>query len=379
MSNEKEQIISKRDNIEEKINSFKKIKIIHPKMKEVMQKLYTLIDHPIENEIVMVLGPSGVGKSTLIQSLKREIIEASLAELESDKSKLPLVIVELVSPDNGLFNWKDFYIRTLNAMEEPLVHKKVLYKSSDYKENKKNTFPNHNPRTSPELRRSVENALFYRTPKVFIIDEAQHFTKMASGKRYTDQLDTLKSLSNLTKVPQVLVGTYDLKEFVNLNGQLARRTNDIQFPRYNLSIKDDFNNYVGIIQGLLSSIPISVCSTIINYYEYIYERSIGCVGILKDWLTRALKLALEEQSMVLNLSHLQRTALPINKISTLLDEILLGESFFVENKDVITSVRSKLGLSVDNFTPKNNKAKKVVGTRKPKRDKIGVDFLNGGK
>ncbi|WOA57218.1 TniB family NTP-binding protein [Bacillus mycoides] len=363
--------------IEDKIEAFKRIRIIHPKMKKVMDKLKLLIEQPSGNEIIMVLGPSGVGKSTLIQSLKKDIIEKAMEELERDKSRLPLVLVELVSPDNGLFNWKDFYIRILNAMEEPLIHKKVLYKNKDGVESEKKNYANHNPRTAPELRRSVENAFYYRKPKVFIVDEAQHFTKMASGKRYIDQLDTLKSLSNLTKIPQVLVGTYGLEDFVNLNGQLARRTTDIQFSRYDLSIEEDFNNYLGIIKGLLGSVPIPVSDGLINHYEYIYERSIGCVGVLKDWLMRSLKLALEENASYLTLSHMKRTALSINKISKLLDEILIGEELFLEKDDTLISVRSKLGLNNQEFSIKSKERIKGVGNRNPKRDKVGVNLIGG--
>ncbi|MEO3706853.1 hypothetical protein [Trichormus azollae] len=34
--------------------------------------------------------------------------------------------------------------------------------------------------TAPELRRALENALKYRRPKAFLIDEAQHMQKIAS-------------------------------------------------------------------------------------------------------------------------------------------------------------------------------------------------------
>ncbi|MEF7647009.1 AAA family ATPase [Bacillus thuringiensis] len=360
--------------VEDKIEAFKKIRIIHPKMKQVMDKLKFLIDQPSGNEIIMVLGPSGVGKSTLIQALKKDIIEKSIEVLEKNKSQLPLVTVELVSPDNGLFNWKDFYIRILNAMEEPLIHKKILYKDQGGITSGKKIYANHNPRTAPELRRSVENAFYYRKPKVFIVDEAQHFTKIASGKRYIDQLDTLKSLSNLTRIPQVLFGTYGLEDFVNLNGQLARRTTDIQFSRYNLSQEEDFNNYLGVIQGLLGSVPMVVSDDVINYYEYIYERSIGCVGVLKDWLMRSLKLALEEKAPYLSLIHMERTALSINKISKLLDEILVGEQLFFEKEETLISVRAKLGLNSKESNIKFKKESKNVGKRNPKRDKVGINL-----
>lgn len=360
-----------KHSIEKEIELFGKIKVRHPKMEQLLNRLNALIEQPGGNELIILMGPSGVGKSTLIEELRRRIIDNNIKELEENKSKFPFVSVELVSPDNGLFNWKDFYIRTLEAMLEPLIHHKINYETIGEKKPKRQPFGNSNPRTAPELRRSVENAFYYRKPQIFIIDEAQHFTKMASGKRYTDQLDTLKSLSNLTKIPQLLVGTYELKDFVNLNGQLARRTMDLHFPRYDFNNEDDLRIFIGIAHRLLGLLPIRVSSEIIDQYEFLYERTLGCVGILKDWLMRSLKVALEENSEVFTMKHMKKTALSINKVSKLLDEIEVGESLFIEKEETVNLVRGKLGLTVIATHSKQATNKGRVGERNPTRDKVG--------
>lgn len=361
-----------KQTLEEKVNKFKRVKIIHPKMNQVMSELKSLIEKPSGNEIIMVLGPSGVGKSTLIEELKKEIINNLFDELEKERSILPFVSIELISPDSGIFNWKDFYVRVLRAMEEPLIEKKIIYENnSEPKKRDKVTVGQGHYLTSPALRRSLENAFYYRKPKVFIVDEAQHFTKVPSARKYLDQLDSLKSLSNLTKVPQLLVGTYELKNFVNLNGQLARRTFDIHFPRYDISNKQDFINYLGVIKGLFEYLPIETSSSLLENWDYLYERTVGCVGILKDWLTRALRLALENNEKSLKIQHLRNTALSINKVSKLVDELSQGEACFIENSDKILDVRIKLGLDNANVNQKGNLKKKNVGIRNPKRDKVG--------
>ncbi|HFK1452260.1 TPA: TniB family NTP-binding protein [Bacillus pacificus] len=358
--------------LNEKINKFKKVKIIHPKMKEVMLNLKSLIEQPSGNEIIMVLGPSGVGKSTLIYELKKEIIGELIEELEGNRSILPFVFVELIASDSGVFNWKDFYVRVLQSMEEPLIKKKIIHENKVVSnERQKIRVRDGHYLTSPELRRSLENAFYYRKPKVFIIDEAQHFTKVPSARKYLDQLDSLKSLSNLTKVPQLLVGTYELKNFVNLNGQLARRTLDIQFPRYDLSNKQDFINYLGIIKGLLESLPVETSPHLLDHWDFLYERTVGCIGILKDWLTRALRLVLESNETLLEIRHLRETALSINKISKLVDEVMQGESCFRETSDKILDVRIKLGIDGTHVEKKNKFKKNPVGVRNPKRDRLG--------
>ncbi|WP_283748982.1 TniB family NTP-binding protein [Bacillus cereus] len=361
-----------KQTLEEKLNKFKRVKIIHPKMNQVMSELKSLIEKPSGNEIIMVLGPSGVGKSTLIEEFKKEIINNLFDELEKERSILPFVSIELISPDSGVFNWKDFYVRVLRAMEEPLIEKKVIYENnSEPKKRDKISVGQGHYLTSPALRRSLENAFYYRKPKVFIVDEAQHFIKVPSARKYLDQLDSLKSLSNLTKVPQLLVGTYELKNFVNLNGQLARRTFEIHFPRYDISNEQDFINYLGVIKGLFEYLPIETSPSLLEKWDYLYERTVGCVGILKDWLTRALRLALENNEKSLKMQHLRNTALPINKVSKLVDELSQGEACFIENSDRILDVRIKLGLDNENVNQRWNSKKKNVGIRNPKRDKVG--------
>src|SRR5262249_27476676 len=70
---------------------------------------------------------------------------------------------------------------------------------------------------SPELRQAMEEALIRRGVRAVVIDEAQHLMQVASGAKLLDQLDWIKSMTNMTGVVHVLVGTYDLLNFRNLS------------------------------------------------------------------------------------------------------------------------------------------------------------------
>jgi hypothetical protein len=48
---------------------------------------------------------------------------------------------------------------------------------------------------------------------------------------------------------------------------------------------------------------------LLNHWYYFYERSIGCVGVLKDWLVRAVAAALREDDRHLSLARVQAHAL----------------------------------------------------------------------
>src|SRR5258708_10619290 len=89
-----------------------------------------------------------------------------------------------------------------------------------------------------------------------LIDEAQHFSRIATGRRLQDQLDTLKSLSNLTGTLIVLFGSYELHDFRNLCGQLSRRSLDIHFPRYDIRVADDVEAFRNLLYTFQRELPL---------------------------------------------------------------------------------------------------------------------------
>ena len=237
---------------------------------------------------MFVFGPTGVGKTTL--RLKAEqILTAELhAELEQDRGRLAVVSVEAVAPESSSFSWRDHFKRLLLEMDEPLI---------EYKRDLQAGFvgiraPARPKPTTGEYRYGVEQALRFRRPAAVMIDEAQHLAKIASGRRLLDQLDVIKSLANRTQAVHVLFGTYDLLAFRNLNGQLSRRSLDVHFPRYRAECAADRRDFISVLRSFAQQLPLSDPPDLANDWEFLYERSIGCVGVLKQWLVRALSAAL---------------------------------------------------------------------------------------
>ena len=134
--------------------------------------------------------------------------------------------------------------------------------------------------------------------------------QVASGAKLLDQLDWIKSMTNMTGVVHVLVGTYDLLNFRNLSGQAARRGYDLHFPRYQFQHDADRKAFQGVLLQLLHHQPLQAdVQALLNHWYYFYERSIGCVGVLKDWLVRAVAAALHEDDRHLSLARVQAHAL----------------------------------------------------------------------
>ena len=79
-------------------------------------------------------------------------------------------------------------------------------------------------------------------------------------------------------------------------------------------------------------------------WEYLYERSIGCVGILKEWLVRALSRALRRGQKGLERVDLESCALSVSQCDKMLTECIEGEMRMTENSGSRCRLRARLGL-----------------------------------
>jgi hypothetical protein len=166
-----------------------------------------------------------------------------------------------------------------------------------------------------------------------------------------DQMDCLKSLASLTSTVHVLVGTYELLGLTNLSAQLSRRSLDIHFPRYRADCAQEVEIFKRVIMTFQSHLPLLEEPDLVSHYPYLYERSAGCVGILKNWLNRALTVALYGEHKTLTLAHLEQTAEPIRKLLRLAREIKEGETALQERSDLQAELATLLGIIVPDTEP----------------------------
>jgi hypothetical protein len=208
-----------------------------------------------------------------------------------------------------------------------------------------------------------------------------------------DQLDWIKSMSNMTGVVHVLVGTYDLLDFRNLNGQSARRGHDIHFPRYRIQSDADRQAFQGALHSLLLQIPLGMdLQELMNHWHYFYERSIGCVGVLKDWLVRTVASTLHARAQTLTLAQLQAQALSNAQCESMAMDAQTAEhklQYTESSREHLWNLHgmSTLALPAPSATPGASPlqpprpaartarpakpTKRRVGERAPQRDAVG--------
>src|SRR5919197_6030859 len=171
---------------------------------------------------------------------------------------------------------------------------------------------------------------------------------MPGGQAATalDQLDGIKSMTNVTGVLHILLGTYSLVHFCNVNGQTARRGLEVHLPRYHFRAEPDCQAFRNVLLTLLAQVPLTVDqAALLQHWPYFYARSLGCVGVLKEWLVLATALALREGSDVLTLPHLERRALSDAKCARMAADIQEGEQAVHSSEEHRQRLLALLGMS----------------------------------
>lgn len=259
----------------------------HPKLIETRDALMDALqptDSPTRTgsaSIIQVFGCTGVGKTTLRNWVERLLMEEATGagRLCHDPGCIPIVSVITPPPDQGPFSWRDVYVQTLQALGEPreLMTKKHITQLNFIPEDKLL----HAPTTArPELRLALASALYHRHTRTVFFDEAQHFQRVTQAQRLQDQMDNLKWTAEVSGAQFVLIGTFDLLNLTDLSGQLARRSVNIHFDRYHAERVEEFKQFAGVALSFQRHLPLAVEPDLLRLSEYLYERSVGCVGIL---------------------------------------------------------------------------------------------------
>ena len=303
------------------------------------------------NSVVLVYGPNGVGKTTLCIKAQQTLTERFINDLTADPGRIPVASVEAMAPESGNFSWKDHFKVFLAQMDEPLINYKLGALANT------GTPQAHRSRRTPKPRdRHIGMPL--DRPSAFATLSLFRLTKPNISQRChragdSDQLDVIKSIANRSSTVHVLFGTYELLGFRNLSGQLSRRSVDIHFRRYLAEDDKERQVFVNVLRSFEQHLPFPEPPDLAKHWEFLYERSIGCVGILKEWLTKALSMALKQKATTLTVKHLECYAATVAQCDRVLSDVLEGERKLVETAESRSRLRMLLGLS-SNFTPQDD-------------------------
>jgi len=124
---------------------------------------------------------------------------------------------------------------------------------------------------------------------------------------------------------------------------------------------------------------------LVDHWEFLYARSIGCIGLVKMHLNRALNLALTEKKQTVTLAHLRKTALPEVRVELALRNALeseteLAEAAFADERLLtllgLRGPRPNLPQRTQEEQPRSEPMPRGrAGKRGPVRDEIGEAII----
>jgi thymidine kinase len=179
---------------EERFNYFKNKVLGHDRLLDIHEQLMRALLYPTGASLILVYGPTGVGKTTLHTRIVQSLLKLEMEAMQNDPGYLPLVSMEAIAASRS-YDWREHIIRVLIAANEPLISNKIdpqarkLSQGRDLARSVKDT--------ELVLRRSLESCLHQRHTKYVIVDEAQHLKRVLTET--DEQLVEVRTFLN--KVP----------------------------------------------------------------------------------------------------------------------------------------------------------------------------------
>jgi AAA domain len=328
---------------DEQVRWFRDVVFIkHRKIIDALEELRIAISEPPDGAIVNLFGPAGTGKTTILRKAEQAVIRAALPTL--DPGCIPFLFLEAPGPDRGTFDWLDYYTRGLIAMKEVLIKHKIRFDEETDKV--KRISLTGKGIDGRELRRVYEDTLIHRGVKYVGVDEAHNLATITKGRRLFDQTECIKSLGSAGKALHILAGSYRLLDLRSQSAQVSRRSVSIHLSNYNADDDEDIKEYKKVVFSFQRRMPYPDPPDLERHWEYLYVYSCGCVGVLKDWLTKAYRLSLEKAGHTLTLGQLEKTALSRKDLDRLSLEIWEGKGRLAneEGPETIAKVKARLGL-----------------------------------
>ncbi|MDQ1061303.1 AAA family ATPase [Stenotrophomonas sp. SORGH_AS_0282] len=282
-----------------------RLDIHHPRYQEVERRLFTQLSMGAPGSVVLLVGPTRVGKSRLVRDVSERLVKQTTVG-----DTQPTIVVEAATTNGGRFSMKHFTIRALQALRHPMY--------GDL------GFVIRQSESETHLRIKLEQAILHRQTRYLFIDEAHHLLRTSRGGLPSEILDSLKCLANATGVILVLAGSYELFTAGLSSAHLNGRMRVIEFARYRACTYDELS-FKGILKGLDECLSWKNGQSLIAHCAYIRAGTLGCLGLLLAWINAAMCEMSSNGEVLLRLEHFMETRFE-EQIILIAKEIAVGEA-----------------------------------------------------
>ena len=368
--------------------------ILHPHFKACLERLHQIVRLKTAR-IIIVTGPTGSGKTTLRYRFAEEIESLAAPEMENDPEMVPYGAISVKAPGPTAFSWKDNYIQLMRSLQHPFAECRGIAHNGSHADPKQEpmkviALEQAQRLSNDRLFRVLQRTIEHRNPKVILLDEAHHLLRLASAQSLVNQLEHLKYLADETRTPHVLFGTYESIQFMDLSGSLIRRREIVHLPRYVFNPADAEKSIEGFAMAVAEyarDLDSVSHVDLLKEVPFLYQGSVGCVGVLREWLLGAYQRVETNSPRKITKRLLEQTMLESSDRLKLLNEAQKGERYFAARSICEQNYLTQLGFGRPQDVPANPetqasespKKKHRPFKRKPHNDPVGTDHLDPKK
>lgn len=274
----------------------------HPELSRALDELDRKAYPMFERRLILLIGPTGVGKTALLRKLVRRRINKNAEAIRKNRELVPAFMVEVEAPDKGPFRFPTLYREALREMQAALPELSqpvVSHRSAPVYPLCIGAEAIRRRGDQDALKERFMTNLIDRKVEIASFDEAVNIFKVGRPRSQTerlqqlkDQADKLKTFTNKTPAAVILAGAYDFFELTLTSGQLARRSLIIHMEPYRMT-ESGLDGFLKALMGLISYLPSAHELDPAVHGTELFLQCLGCIGTVKNILTEGLSLAVK--------------------------------------------------------------------------------------
>jgi hypothetical protein len=267
--------------------------IMHAKMKEAFEKCRRIIELGKPGQLIVIIGPTNVGKTRMARALD-ELLR--LSQQESGLQIWGSGYVRLPSPNLARFDRGETYIRALEALEEPLIAKKMEYPPIEEGAISQQII--RRSRGGGPTHAALWKALVHRLQRghqAMFFDEAGELAQSLKINKIVEAVNMFKELADVGGSCVVLVCGPEFGPVLWQSGQLSARIKRVYVEPYFPKVSKDMSNFCTILKQIERNygedfIQPGTLST--SNANTIAHRARGTLGLAVDVIGTSVQLSL---------------------------------------------------------------------------------------
>lgn len=301
--------------------------ILHPHYVSARQRLLAAMDRFRPGNVIFLIGPSGVGKTTLRHSAMREAFGMPSAW---GAGRIPIVETVARLPNNGYFSSKALAVSLIDELRAPRLQ--WIWQDMDRRliaeiEEARAWWDKcaGTRMSEADAWRILQRLLSARDCKFVSIDQANGLLKNRANMNPTDHTLHLMSVAEDAGVMFILTGVPEVVRLWLIHSELRRRVEVVWVPPYSELRAEDRQHFATLIRSLSSRYAECDERTLLEMDTDLLAATGGVIDELIRLLDRSVILARSELAKKVKRSHIERCVYAMNDLESLWSDIRLFE------------------------------------------------------